>query len=67
MTTWADGFGIWHARVPLTPDSRNVAQRAIRRELEARGALGEGYRVRVRQVADAARVRGTVTYAETGL
>lgn len=46
VTTWADGFGIWHARVTLaiaTPSDtlkydsvRSVARRAIRREIVAR-------------------------------
>lgn len=65
VTVWANGFGVWHARVPVTSDSRRVAQRAIRRELELRGAVGKGYRVAIRPVSvDGDRVPGTVTYAE---
>ena len=46
VTTWADGYGVWHAKVTLaiaTPSDtlkidnvRRVARRAIKRELEAR-------------------------------
>lgn len=59
VSTWADGFGIWHATVHLaiaTPSDtlrydsvRSVARRAIRRELEWRApreGLG-GYRVKI--------------------
>lgn len=36
-TTWADGFGTWHARVPATPHRHEMtAYQAIRQELEAR-------------------------------
>ena len=34
---WADGFGVWHARVPATPHRHEMtAYRAIRSELETR-------------------------------
>lgn len=59
VETWADGFGVWHAKVTLaiaTPSDtlpidsvRGVARRAIRREIEARSpreGLGD-YRVRI--------------------
>lgn len=46
VVTWADGFGVWHARVVLaiaTPSDtlsydsvRGTARRAIRREIVAR-------------------------------
>jgi hypothetical protein len=59
ITTYADGFGVWHARVtlgyPAPCDAldgnslRGAARRAIRRELEARAPRGglQGYRLRV--------------------
>lgn len=37
--TWADGFGVWHARVTTTPDAPQVALAAIVHELEIRGDL----------------------------
>lgn len=41
VTTWADGFGIWHARVIGSPKlstcvARRLARRAISEELTAR-------------------------------
>lgn len=57
VETWADGFGIWHAKVTLavaTPSDtlpidniRRVARRAIRREVELRQKVGHGYRFRI--------------------
>ena len=57
VTTWADGFGRWYARVDLaiaTPSDtlpidsvRRVARRAIRREVEARQIVGQGYRFNI--------------------
>lgn len=61
VTTWADGFGRWHARVrlpgtgleSLTLDGqmdglRRKARRAMRRELEERGnGYGPGRRCRI--------------------
>lgn len=41
VTTWADGYGVWHASVPLTDSPmRNAlaARKAIHTELEARYA-----------------------------
>lgn len=59
IETWADGFGVWHAKVHLaiaTPSDtlnidsvRRVARRAIRSEIEARAprtGLGD-YRVKI--------------------
>ena len=40
VTTWADGFGIWHASVPLSGSRHKdalTARKAIRDELTARG------------------------------
>ena len=40
ITTWADGFGIWHASVPLSGSRHKdamTARKAIRDELTARG------------------------------
>jgi hypothetical protein len=34
--TWADGYGLWWARVPNTPDAHKVAERAIMAELRQR-------------------------------
>lgn len=58
VETWSDGFGNWYATVHLaiaTPSDtlpidsvRRVARRAIRREVEARQNVGEGYRFRIR-------------------
>jgi hypothetical protein len=37
VTTWADGFGLWHARVPRHAASPLIAARhALRDELTAR-------------------------------
>lgn len=39
VTTWADGFGVWHASVPLTGSPQRdaaVARKALREELAAR-------------------------------
>ena len=57
IETWADGYGVWHAKVTLaiaTPSDtlpidnvRRVARRAIRREVEARQMVGDGYRFRI--------------------
>lgn len=59
VTTWADGFGRWYARVDLavaTPSDtlpidsvRRVARRAIRREIELRNHAKylEGYVTRI--------------------
>jgi hypothetical protein len=66
VQTWANGFGIWHARVPVTSDSREVAHRAIHRELVARDEIrpSDGHRLYIRPVADPDRIPFTVTYAE---
>jgi hypothetical protein len=57
VTTWADGFGRWYARVDLavaTPSDtlpidsvRRVARRAIRREIEARMYKGTPFPLRI--------------------
>jgi hypothetical protein len=53
VKTWADGFGRWYASVPGdAKDPRRMAREAIRRELEARGELGQGYRVRIMPAPD---------------
>lgn len=62
--TWANGFGVWHAKVRLEgpwqlsreEDMRALrrrAQRAIRRQVDARGESGPGWVCRV--VADGPR------------
>lgn len=69
VTTWADGYGLWHARVEF-PDTgygntgelsleanwdsiRAAARRAIRDEIESRGGLSTGLRTEVRNVYQA--------------
>lgn len=59
VETWADGFGVWHAKVTLavaTPSDtlpidnvRRVARRAIKRELMARQSLESlyGYKTKI--------------------
>jgi len=59
IETWADGFGVWHAKVHLaiaTPSDglnidnvRRVARRAIKRELMARQSLESlyGYKTKI--------------------
>lgn len=73
VDTWANGFGIWHASVALdkTTDeekdrARQRCQRAIRRELEERGEIGTGYRLRV-ELKEAVKLengRTRLTYRE---
>ena len=67
VTTWADGFGNWHAKVTFPAPGygpayleehgariRAKAQRAIKREIEKRSgpANWTGYRVRVQVEAN---------------
>lgn len=53
VTTWADGFGRWHARIIFPTvlgdvrQARQMARRAIRAELEAREVIGAGWRLRL--------------------
>jgi hypothetical protein len=49
-TTWADGFGVWHAVVTDGPDAAARARAAIRRELRERDAIGKGHRVTLERV-----------------
>ena len=46
VTTWADGYGNWHA----TADSAEEAKAAIMKELKDRDAAGPGFRLKVVQV-----------------
>lgn len=64
VRTWADGFGLWHARVQVPEGSsvsgdydklRRAALRAIRRELTDRDECGPGYRLAVKVVEHDAR------------
>lgn len=73
VNTWTNGFGIWHASVALdkTTDeekdrARRHCQRAIRRELEERGEIGTGYRLRVelKEVVKLENGRTRLTYRE---
>ena len=51
VSTWADGFGVWHARVPLVP--RGAARpevralHAIASEITSRDEAGPGHQVEV--------------------
>lgn len=57
ITTWANGYGTWHAKVELgqarpsdlldIDNIRRVARRAIRREVEARNKVGKNYEFRL--------------------
>lgn len=64
--TWANGYGIWHARVPEGPSAAHIARHAIRAELKARGDVGAGYVIRLVKadpaICDA--IPGTVVYRE---
>lgn len=52
MTAWADGYGIWHARVPRGPYSEDIARDMIRDELEGRSAISPSYRLLVEHVPE---------------
>lgn len=52
IRTYADGFGKWHANIPVSPDDRTPmatlkrrAAKAIRDELRQRSDIGPGYRL----------------------
>lgn len=62
--TWADAFGVWHARVSRGQDAAHIARRAIKDELELREAapLGPLYMHRVSDLDNA----DTVVYREGG-
>lgn len=58
--TWADAHGRWHVRIELPSPGygpaelkqwgerlRRKARRAVRREIEARGTVGAGWRCRI--------------------
>lgn len=77
VTTWADGFGRWYAKVsigyPAQSDRvdsarlRAAARRAIRRQLAARDAMGAGWRLSVEVVANHVGADNrlySITYAE---
>jgi hypothetical protein len=63
--TWADGFGLWHARVtgpvPASDGFRRAASRAIRSELEARGDITTGAVIRLTEVYRTVFAEGTVS------
>jgi hypothetical protein len=63
-STWADGFGIWHASVPATDNRRSdaaLARSLIMAELEARSAPGVRpvFRIKLKYKAD-----DTLVYCE---
>ena len=66
ITTWADGFGVWHASVPLTGSPQHdasVARRALREEL----ALREGRNYDPRRIGvtrERVTNHGTAVYRE---
>lgn len=64
ITTWANGYGTWYARVPAGDQAERVARKAIRKELAERGEIGSGVRLRVTRVLIAGKL-GTVVYRET--
>jgi hypothetical protein len=60
-STWADGFGIWHAAVPVTGNARAdvaTARRLIKDELVARSAPDATpvFRIKVKYRVDDIRV-----------
>lgn len=61
--TWADSYGTWHASVPLTDDSAEVARNAIIAELRQRW---DAPNTLTRMTVERERVtdQGTVVYAE---
>lgn len=65
VTTWADGYGVWHASVPQYAYARpaDAARHAIRRELAEREAPNYDPRVtgvRLHEISD-----GRMIYRET--
>ena len=64
VTTWADGFGIWHASVPLSGSRHKdamAARKAIREELDSRGVSTDYIlKVTLEHVTN----HGTATYRE---
>ncbi len=63
--TWADGFGIWHASVPLTASPKQDAQKARRAIIaELRERVHELDPRRVQVELERVTAHGTVTYRE---
>jgi hypothetical protein len=63
--TWADGFGRWHASVPLTDSPLRdalAARRAILAELQARAPIGANIVIHVTR--ERVTNHGTVIYGE---
>lgn len=66
VTTWADGYGVWHASVPLVGDERieaETARVAIWAELSARDVDRKYARV-LAVVREGTTSHGTVKYRE---
>ena len=68
VTTWADGYGVWHARVPAGCVSPLIAARkALRDELQAREAhVAREVWLHPERVPELD-TAGTVVYREKGL
>jgi len=69
VTTWANGFGVWHARVPYLDNAEKVARAAIRTQLRDSVGWTSPSRVRVQYVPTGPGhaydyVVGTVVYRE---
>lgn len=65
VTTWADGFGIWHASVPLSGSRHKdamTARKAIRDELVAARGVFPYYALRVTR--ERVTFHGTAHYRE---
>lgn len=62
---WADGYGVWHASVPISTPQRQArdARRLIWAELEARG-VHANYRQQFRVTRDTPGTPGRVVYKE---
>lgn len=65
VSTWADGYGRWHAVVPYTGNhmaDAAAARRAIRAQLAQRGEAHPNYRLRVSR--ERVTGHGTAVYVE---
>lgn len=81
VATWANGFGVWHARITFPAPGydatemtehagrvRGKARRAIREEITSRGETGPGWVCRIEEAeteVGADGVTKSITYRET--